>query len=494
MYERLKKKVLPELIAPGSRILVAVSGGPDSMAMAHVLWRYANERKEQNITLVISHVHHGVRKESDEEEKMVMDMARDWQILCLIHHFDGKAYAQATGLSFQTAARQWRYERWQKDMEQERCTHLATAHHLGDQAETVLYRLLRGGGTAGLGGILPKKDTLIRPFLTVAKEEILAYCHEERVPYALDYSNEDPIYVRNKIRLQLIPLLQKDYNPNIVKTLGKTAEILRWDEEYLSEETEKFWARYSIGEEISKESTESPTKVGLKKDVFQLPKAVLSRLLRKGVASITGDPRGIAYDYVDKIMASQGKTGWQQDLPGVFITIDYVGIWFINAEIASNREGLRREKSKNREQLSQGGHTQLQLPQSVKFNEWLNWQDDQGQKWQVGLFTEEPAFNEGGEIVQKVFLDGMALVGIKNTLLWRYRRGGDQILIAGLGHKSLKKIFQENKISASKRDQMPLLVAGEEILWIPGIRRGALYKSIGEQDKVVVGILRKITT
>ena len=352
MYQRLKITVLPELITPGARILIAVSGGPDSMALAHVLRRYAQEQKEQGISLVISHIHHGVRPESDEEEKMVRNMARDWQIPCLIHHFDSQAYAQEMGLSFQTAARQWRYEQWEKDMEEEKCTHLATAHHLGDQGETILYRLLRGAGTAGLGGIYPQQGSLIRPFLTVSKEDILAYCHREGIPYALDYTNEEPIYVRNKIRLQLIPLLEKNYNPNVLETLGKTAEILRWDEEYLREETENFWVRYLIREEVNNKYVQ-PSRVGLKKDIFQLPKAILSRLLRKGVAKVTGEPRGIGFDYIETIMASQGRTGWQQDLPGVTIRIDYAGIWFINVNIEEKKQESGVEKAKKVEQQFQ---------------------------------------------------------------------------------------------------------------------------------------------
>lgn len=494
MYERLKRNVLPELIPPGARILVAVSGGPDSMALAHVLRRYAQEEKEQEISLVISHVHHGVRPESDEEEQMVRNMARDWQVPCFIHHFDSKAYAQEMGLSFQTAARQWRYQQWQKDMEKESCTHLATAHHLGDQAETILYRLLRGAGTAGLGGIYPQQGILIRPFLTVTKEEIITYCHKEGIPYALDYSNEDPIYVRNQIRLQLIPLLEKDYNPNILEALGKTAEILRWDEEYLREETEKFWARYLIGdhekEHVNNDCVQSPPSLGLRKDVFQLPKAILSRLLRKGVAEVTGEPRGIGYDYVEKIMASQGRTGWQQDLPGVTIRIDYDGIWFFNTKIEEKKQESGREKAKKVEQLLRKGHSLLQLPQPVDFNEWYTWEDHEGQWWQVGLFTEEPTDQEG-EILQRVVFDAQALFRIKKDLIWRYRQGGDRLLIPGLGRKTLKKIFQENKVSSSQRERIPLLVAKEEILWIPGIKKGASYKKVDEQE-VVLGILRKI--
>ncbi|AGA67649.1 tRNA(Ile)-lysidine synthetase [Desulfitobacterium dichloroeliminans LMG P-21439] len=471
MYEKLKQHVLHKQIPPGSRILVAVSGGPDSMALAHILWRFMKENQHQEISLVLTHVHHGVRKESDEEEKMVTRMARDWKIPCLIHRFDSKGYAKSVGKSFQTAAREWRYARWEEDLQQENCSLLATAHHLGDQAETVLYRLLRGSGSAGLAGIYPQKGKLIRPLLGVAKEEILQYCRSENLPYAIDCSNADPIYTRNKIRLELLPELQREYNPQIMVTLGRMAELLRWDEEYLEEKTEEAW------QEVALESTEQ--RVVLHVKAFELPKAILSRLIRKAVSRVSGEPRGIGYSYVDRIIASLGQVGWSQDLPGLKIVVNYQGVCFLSVGLGQDI-GI----SKNELDLSP-------LPQEVHWGEWLYWQDAQGQMWQAGLFNLESQgdwLEFKNKSVDQVFFDLYTLKNHYAELQWRRRQEGDCLWIAGVGHKSLKKVFQDAKISASHRQAIPLLALDDEILWIPGVKGGERFRG---QQEGAVGLLMK---
>ncbi len=467
MYEKLKQQILPQLIPPHSRILVAVSGGPDSVALGHILWRYINEAKDRELSLVMTHVHHGVRKESDEEEKMVVKLARDWGISCLVHRFDAHSYAKSTGQSFETAAREWRYARWKEDMEKEECTFLATAHHLGDQAETILYRLLRGSGTAGLAGIYPSKERVIRPLLSVGKEEILEYCQKEQLPFAIDSSNADPIYTRNKIRLQLIPELERDYNPRVKEALGRMAELLRWDEEYLNEDAERAWGRYTL--------EGSPGELGLRHEVFQVPKAIQSRLIRKAVSQISGDPRGIGYTYVGQIMDSEGQVGWSQDLPGMKVHIDYEGIWF-------KRQGKI------------GKNHCSPLPQSVIFGEWIQWEDTKGQKWKVGLFENEPRENldlckslYGKVKFEKVYFDRRELEQNKGLLRWRERQPKDCIRVSGLGHKTLKKIFQEAKIGEEARKGIPLLACGEDIIWIPGVRVGDCYRAHSEEK--VLGLL-----
>jgi tRNA(Ile)-lysidine synthase len=471
LYEKLKQQILPQLIPAHSRILVAVSGGPDSIALGHVLWRYANEMKGRDISIVISHVHHGVRQESDEEEKMVVQLARDWTIPCLVHRFDAKAYAKSSGQSFQAAAREWRYIRWQEDMEKEECTLLATAHHLGDQAETVLYRMIRGSGTAGLSGIHPRKDGVIRPFLSVRKEEILSYCQKEKLPFALDYSNADPIYVRNKIRLELVPVLEREYNPRVMEALGRMAELLRWDEEFISGEVEKAWERYIL--------KGSEGKIGLSREVFQLEKAVLSRLIRKSVGHVTGEPRGIGYSYVEQVMASEGQVGWNQDLPGLSVHVDYFGVWF--------------KKFDGEEKRSSG----VSINQEAHLGRWVQWVDSEGRNWRIGLFENEQniksnqcAPQEWVEI-ERIELNRNKLEQNGESLKWRNRLPGDRMWFQGIGHKSLKKVFQDGKIEGKTRQEIPLLAYGREVIWIPGVRTGESYRS-NSTEKILGLLLKKL--
>ena len=461
MYEKLRTHILPQLIPSQAKVMVAVSGGPDSMALSHILWRYVREEYSKGISLVLTHIHHGVRKESDNEVHLVQQMATKWEIPCLIHHFDAKGYAKAMGQSFQEAAREWRYARWREDMSKEGCTLLATAHHLGDQAETILYRLLRGSGTAGLAGIYPIKDVIIRPLLMFPKSEILNYCAQEALPYALDRSNEESVYVRNRIRLELLPELERAYNPRIQEALGRTGELLRWDEEYLAIQVENAWTRYKLK---APDST-----IGLSRDVFTEPAAILSRLLRKAAMLATQEPRGLGFAYVTKIMDSQGKLGWMQDLPGMTVKITNEGIWFSGSDTEEPNDvtNILDEQTLN--------PTRTEIPLNMG-----RWSEVPDLKIDVGLFAERNSSWENGasdRLENKVASFNRDLLAqFQDQLVCRTRRQGDKMWFQGVGHKSLKKVFQEENISAKMRSSIPLISSGSEVLWIPGLRKSDLFQ------------------
>ena len=441
--------------------MVAVSGGPDSIALSHILWRYIREEPLRGISLILTHVHHGVRKESDNEVLLVQTMAAKWEIPCIVHRFDAKDYAKNMGLSFEEAAREWRYARWKEDMRKEGCTLLATGHHLGDQAETILYRLFRGSGTAGLAGIYPIRDSIIRPLLTFGKTDILNYCAREALPYALDRSNEEPVYVRNRIRLELLPELEKYYNPRIQEALGRTGELLRWDEEYLAKQVGVAWKHYHIKDPVG--------KIGLSRNVFTEPAAILSRLLRRAAMLVTGEPRGLGFTYVAKIMDSEGKPGWRQDLPGVTVEISDVGIWFNGyaSAIGKSGDGVHRH-----------GQQLLTFPEVTM--DMGHWSEIPSLKLVIGLLEEwkSSSVNENSDRQEdKVAVFSSDLLGqLTDRLVCRTRRQGDRMWFEGVGHKSLKKIFQEEVISVKVRNELPLVAFGAEVLWIPGVRQSGLCR------------------
>ena len=474
MYERLHTHILPHLIPQNAKVLVAVSGGPDSMALSHILWRYVREEQIKGISLVLSHVHHGVRKESDDEERMVQKMAEEWETPCIIHRFDSKAYAKARGQSFQTAAREWRYARWKEDMLKEGCTLLATAHHLGDQAETILYRLLRGSGTAGLAGIYPTKDSTIRPLLTFSKADILNYCKREALPYALDRSNEEPVYVRNRIRLELIPELERDYNPRIQEALGRTGELLRWDEDYITQQVEVAWKNYHLEALVD--------GIGLKRDVFTEASAILSRLLRRAAMLVTHEPRGLGFDYVVKIMDSQGKVGWVQDLPGMRVKITEEGVWF-----KANTESVKSNV------ISTSGKETPNLPFTEISMDIGVWYELPSLNMEIKLQEEAEYYSangsfDGQENTVAVFSKDL-LEKFSERIVCRTRRQGDRMWFRGVGHKSIKKVFQEENIPVMQRNCLPLIACENEVLWIPGVRQSDLCRA-GQNTEKVYGIVK----
>jgi len=441
MYAKLSMQVLPRLVPMGSKILVAVSGGPDSVALAHVLWRYMHDRKDQRLSLVITHVNHKARKEADQEAELVRNLAEEWNLPFILHEFNAKEYAKLSGQSFQEAAREWRYARWQEDMKRHNCTLLATAHHLGDQAETVLYRLLRGSGTAGLAGIYPSKDNIIRPLLGVTKQEILEYCAKFELPYAIDRSNTEPVYDRNRIRLQLIPELERNYNKRIQEALGRTAELLRWDEEYISSQVENKWTEYcrSVKE----------GQLLIAPEVWNEPEAILSRILRKAAIVLTGEQRGMEYKFIKAIIEAGNKTGWKQDLPGLEVQITTNGIFFFRKEF----------KQQEPEDLLPEMEIKL-IPE--------RWHSIPGLNLQIGLFRE---FVTTPDILWFTEFDADGVAGLDDYLVCRFRRPGDRMYFRRLGHKQIKKVFQEYKISIEQRKKYPVIAFGNKVLWIPGLCR-----------------------
>ncbi|MDR3288484.1 MAG: tRNA lysidine(34) synthetase TilS [Peptococcaceae bacterium] len=454
IYEKLRDRILPQLIPPNAKILIAVSGGPDSVALAHILWRYRQDAGKK-VSLLLSHVHHGVRTEAEAEKTLVERLAAQWGIPCLIHRFDAKKQAEISGESFQTAARAWRYERWREDMKKEGCTLLATAHHLGDQAETVLYRLLRGSGAAGLAGIYPDKQGVIRPLLEFDKAELLAYCRREGLSYAMDVSNTEPVYMRNKIRLELLAELERDYNPQIRRALGRTAVLMRWDEDYFQEIVAAVWKNYQQREEDG--------SVSLKRAAWQESPALLSRLIRKAAAAVTQEPRGLEFLVVEKIMERGAVWDWKQDFRGFCVMGREDRIVFKRSGQGQNRE----------DEVFSVGETPL------KRNTWAALPDGRAE---AGLFDADHCPVGGQEGWKAVLKAETALI---DALVCRYRRPGDRMFFKGLGHKELKKVFQEAGVSAARRGKIPLIAVADEVVWIPGLKRGDfLYPEAGEESVV----------
>jgi len=461
MYSGLRLGILPQLIPSHSTILTAVSGGPDSVALAHILWRYIKENQEQGLRMVISHVNHRVRKESAEEAKMVARLADIWNVPFILHEFDAVKNAVKSQKSFQEASREWRYARWKEDRVQYGCDLIATGHHLGDQAETVLYRMIRGSGTAGLAGIYPESSHIIRPLLTVSKEEIVAYCDREELPYAMDKSNREPHYDRNRIRLELLPILEAGYNDKIQEALGRMAEILRWDEEYISSQVDMLWPQYC------RHTDKGHIVISL--EAWDLPEAILSRLLRRSAMEITGEPRGLEYKFVDSMMKQGRKIGWRQDLPGIQVETKRNGFFFF------------------RRQLEQEDDNAIQSEVELQINQWIELPEI-GVK--VGIFREKMS---GLDSLWCTEFEQQEVMALETPLTCRTRRPGDRIFLKKIGHKALKKVFQEKGIPSEERNKMPVLAASQEgVIWVPGVCRSGHFLPKDTDSPRLYGIVIKI--
>jgi tRNA(Ile)-lysidine synthase len=232
--KKVEKTIRREgLLVAGERCIVAVSGGPDSMALLQVLAQLA---PALDLFLAVAHVDHGLRPaEAEAEARLVREAAQALGLACECGRVGVAASAREQGLSREHAARNLRYGFLAEVATRYRATKIAVAHTADDQAEEILLRLIRGTGRAGLAGMARLRDGLvIRPFLGIAKAEILRYLAAENIPYCLDSSNQQRIYLRNRIRLDLLPYLQAHFNPNIGNSLRETAAILEGEEALLA--------------------------------------------------------------------------------------------------------------------------------------------------------------------------------------------------------------------------------------------------------------------
>ena len=236
----LQQKLLKMLTGPcrisaGTRMVVAVSGGPDSMALLHLL---AGVQKQLNLILTVVWLDHGLRpKETPLEEQVVARAAETLQIPFVAGHLDVAGVAAEQHLSIEHAARNLRYSALRKVAGDCQAECIAVAHTADDQVEEILLRLLRGSGRKGLSGMTMRSNDLVRPLLCTDKAELLDWLQDKGIEYCLDSSNEDLKFFRNRVRLQLLPFLEDNFDAGIRKSLRKTADSLAEDEQLLAELT-----------------------------------------------------------------------------------------------------------------------------------------------------------------------------------------------------------------------------------------------------------------
>jgi len=227
------------LVSPGEGVVVGVSGGPDSMALLHVLAALA---PTIGIRIIAVYVNHQLRPaEAEQEGHLVEQQARSLGATFATCRIDVKGEAEKRKISIEHAARELRYDFFGQVAEKFLAGKIAVAHTADDQAEEVLLRLIRGTGRTGLSGMKMMRDgKIIRPLLTTAKEQLLTYLEERHIPFLIDSSNLQREYLRNRVRLDLIPYL-REFNPNISETLRQTATVLQDEEMILAALTDSYW-------------------------------------------------------------------------------------------------------------------------------------------------------------------------------------------------------------------------------------------------------------
>ena len=396
------------LIAPGDRVLCALSGGADSM---YLLCRLVEGAEEGGYQVGAAHYHHGIRASSTQEEEFVRAWCESHHIPLFVGHGDVPGEAARRGQGMEETAREMRYAFLYDTARREGYTLLATGHHAGDQAETVLMHLVRGSGLRGLRGIQPRQGMLIRPMLEVTRGEVEAYVSRYHIHHVEDESNADPAYTRNRMRHEVLPLLEQ-LNPQAVRHIAQAAAKLQEDAQLLD----------TLAQAVTGVTAEGD---GVVLDIPQLlaqSKPLVMRRLAQMLTQLHIHPSQTYLDGLYGLMA-EGQSGAQVHLPG-----------------------YTARKSWNCLTINPVGEVEELLPVALK---------DGCTLWGTWRVECRPAVcpqNPG---------EGLWLTPGDYTL--RPRQVGDTLQLPKRPTKTVKKLMMEKKIPASLRQFLPVLAQGERV-------------------------------
>jgi tRNA(Ile)-lysidine synthase len=448
-----------DILRAGDAVVIGVSGGPDSLTLLHLFMR---SRETSGWRPYVLHLNHQIRgSEAEADARFVASIAAEWGIPCRIEQANVPAIAAKSKLSLEEAARQARYAALAQEAERVGASVIAVGHNADDQAETVLMHLLRGSGSAGLRGMLPltvlseAQGTaplyLIRPLLGITRAAIEAYCMEQGLSPRIDRSNLDTTYLRNRLRHEIIPLL-KTTSPNLITLLGHTASVIASEYEVVQAQAEEAWR--SIVRE------ESDRRVCLALEEWRrLPLALQRATIRRAVGLLRVHLRDISYTHIEEAVrvGQTGQTSMRVTLPGgLILCIEYDGLVIASVDTYPPRPDWPLIEPGT--SIAIAGSGDYELPETSWYFSLYPYNGDRsGQSWEALLAN-----------VWATPLDAEALTS-SGPMLIRTRRAGDRFWPQGAkGTQKLSDFMINAKIPALWRNQLPLLTAGDQIVWVCG--------------------------
>lgn len=435
-----------DMLRPGERVLVAVSGGPDSTALLSVLCRLAPEMK---LDLHVAHLDHGWRgRASARDAEFVRRMATRQRLPVTVGHLGPGVWQAREGRqsSREARARELRQSFLLETAREIGAQKVALGHTRDDQAESLLLRLLRGSGPRGLAGTYPVVDgVIIRPLIDVRRRDLIAYLRERRLSYRVDASNRDLAMTRNRARRHLIPLMEREFNPNVVEALAHAADLLRDEDNFLGE------LAVNKYREIASRRGESVVLEG--RALQELPVPIRRRILRLALAEARGDLRRIALQHVERSLSllEERRRRGRVSLPGG-TAVDMQGDQLrIARRAAEGRETAAPAGASPREAL-------CPVPGEVALPGF-------GLRLRATVVPREQVpidFKSAGR--DRAYLDADLLPG---PLLIRPRRPGDRFVPLGApGTRKVKSFLIDRKVPVDERGHIPLVLSGDRIAWV----------------------------
>jgi len=442
------------LVSPGDRLLVAVSGGPDSVALLHILNALKQTLELKQLTVV--HFDHQLRgKASEQDLNFVESLAESLNLPIIVRQGDVLSYRKEHGLSLEMAARACRHNFFREVMEKLQVQKVALGHTADDQAEELLLRLLRGTGPAGMAGMLPcSQQGIIRPLLFASKAEIINYIRDMELSFRQDESNLQPFCQRNMLRLKILPMLAEHFHPQISQTLSRHANLIRDEEDYWAQQINSCWAKVCGEENSSRVSLSLPILVSLHP-------ALLRRILRYAVERLKSNLFGFYAVHFEILWgwiftAGSGKALQLPDNIWVYreaeklviarkhpyssepinLTITEVGLY----DFHTLRVGLSLKQI-----------TSPESPPTLRNSAWI---DADKIEWPLNIRSWQP---------------------------------GDRFRPLGLeGTKKLQDFFTDTKVPRSRRGQIPLLCDRKGICWLMGYRLDERVRVTAETRRILV--------
>ena len=443
MYRKVKTFIQDnQMIEEGMSILAGVSGGGDSMAMLSFLKKYQTEKK---FRLYVVHVHHGIRgREADRDQKLVERICENWKIPYKSYFFDVPSLAKEWKTGLEEAgriARRKAFEEEKKRLGTEN-VRVALAHNRDDLAETVLHNLCRGSGIRGLSSMRPVSGEIIRPVLCLKREEIDNYLEENKIHYETDSTNLTNDYTRNKIRHEVLPMLEKGINAQACTHIAETSKVLAMAEDYFTE----------ISRKILKKCCRTEEGIFFGRSFFEEKEIIQRYAIMEAFYTLSGKRKDFQAVHVEAtIELFRNQVGSSCSLPyGLQGIRKYEGILLAVEERLHKSNVWKEEWKLTPEQ-------ELLCP--------------------LGKFQAKIISFANQKIPEKTYTKWLNYDRIKYDLYVRTRRPGDSLIIDEKGsHKKINRCMIDEKIPQKDRDGIPLLVCGDEVLWMVGGRINERYK------------------
>jgi len=437
------------MLTPGDTVIVGVSGGADSVGLLYIL----TELKEYELKLIVSHLNHRIRPlEAKRDAEFVERIAKGLGLTFELKEVDALEFKKRSKLSLEEAGRILRYEFFKEALDKYHAQRVATAHTQDDQAETVLMRLIKGSGPLGLSGIPPLSEGyIIRPLIETPRSEIESYLKSRGINWVEDSTNRARVFLRNRIRHDLIPELEK-YNPRIKETLARAANIFRVEEEFIKNEAEKAF-KYVF-------DRENDELLGKLSRYRIMPEGIRLAVLRIAIEKLKGNLRRVSSNHIfsaDELLASQNPSG-EVSLPDQIVVAKGYDLFLI-----ARRPRLKPEFS-------------YRVPSTGRWN--FPHVEIEAEITEVESFDEDrfTAFFEPESV-------GFP-IEIRNLL------PGDRFIPLGMRtRKKVKDFFIDEKIPRFLRNRIPIFLSKGEIMWIGGMRIDDRFK-VRRKEALKIRLIR----